>query len=222
VNYRLWSFVATWLAAALLSIFLFASMPMSATAWIVAAALIIGLLSRDLAANALEGLWLRRGPGLGIGSYIRLEDARDVEGTVTEVGWHATTLVTQAGDLVSVPNQRLANSAFTNFLLPPAKDGIAVDVDATREAAAPRVSEILQQEARTAVHATPGVVPGTATVQVLPGRLPESRRYILRCRVRNPAARNVVQKELRRRVTHRLQRAGIPILTFSRQPDETS
>ena len=119
--------------------------------------LAVALALQDTLSNLFAGLYLIASRKIRPGDYLRIEgeeDAGQVEGTVEDVHWRNTAMRTVLGNVVIIPNARLAGAVVTNFSLPRPGTLIritgAVDYDAdldhaervTREVAAAVVREL--------------------------------------------------------------------------------
>lgn len=206
--------VAAWASLALAVALILAFTPAPFGFAVAASAIVAGILGRRPIADAVNAVWLRKGTVVEPGHYIRVEGVGDVEGYVDRIGWRHTTLQTQAGDEVRIPNTTLANSIFTNFHLVDRRD-VLIDIDADAAVEPQRITTVLGQEAQTAAHTVPGLVPGSQRIVTLPGRFPGCRRYLMQCKVRDPVDRDLLNEELERRIRTRLRRDRIPIATLT-------
>jgi small-conductance mechanosensitive channel len=203
--------ITAWAVLVLLSGLLALAAPWPVPVFVFIAAFFVAAIFRNVIANAVNGLWLRRGTVVQPGHYLRVEGQDDLEGYVAHIGLRHTQLDTPAGDVARIPNTTLANSIFTNFHLASAADAVLVDFDADAKADSRKITEAITQEADTLVHAVPGIVDGSPRIRTLPGRFPGCRRYVVHCRAQDPSSRDRVRDELDRRVRSRLQRDGIPV-----------
>lgn len=202
--------VGAWVVLVALSAFLALWSPWPVPLLVFIVAFVVAAILRNVIANAVNGLWLRRGTAVQVGHYIRLEN-KDVEGYVAAIGLRNTQLETPTGDIARVPNTTLANSIFTNFHLATSPEAVLVDLDADAKADPHQVSATMAQEADTFAHAVPGIVHGSQRIRTLPGRFPGCRRYVLHCRAQDASSRDLVRDELERRLRQRFQRDGIPV-----------
>jgi small-conductance mechanosensitive channel/CRP-like cAMP-binding protein len=77
---------------------------------------VIGLALQETLGNIMAGLALQLEADLEIGDWVKIDDK--VTGRIREVRWRATTVVTNNGDLVMIPNGVIARSLITNFSRP--------------------------------------------------------------------------------------------------------
>jgi len=78
--------------------------------------LAIALALKDTLENLFSGLQIIASRQVRPGDYIKLETGN--EGYVTDITWRNTTIRELGNNLVIVPNQKLAQSIFTNYALP--------------------------------------------------------------------------------------------------------
>ncbi len=80
------------------------------------AGLAVALAFQDTLANFFAGVYITADRPVKTGDYIKL-DSGD-EGYVTKIGWRSTQIRTLPGNIVVVPNSKLAQSIITNYYAP--------------------------------------------------------------------------------------------------------
>jgi small-conductance mechanosensitive channel len=88
--------------------------------------LAIALASKDTLANLFSGIQIVASRQLRPGDYIKIESR--FEGVVEDVNWRNTTIRELANNLIVIPNEKLAQSIFTNYHLPQAELTVSVPV----------------------------------------------------------------------------------------------
>jgi hypothetical protein len=189
--------------------------PPTRTAVVLLGVCLVAVLARNPLRNAVNGVWLRR-DGVKPGQYIRLEGQQDVEGYVERVGATRTTLHAPLGARQTIPNQVLANAVFTSFHLGDDRHAL-VDIEAHESVPGRDVLPVLQDATR----ASPDIDPLTIQIHQLPGRFPGSRRYSVRCRLKETSRRPQAEAALHREATRRLREAGIPVPDYLPPQDTT-
>ncbi|HZB92617.1 MAG TPA: mechanosensitive ion channel family protein [Stellaceae bacterium] len=91
-----------------------------------AVAIILGLALQSTASDLFSGIALNVEGAYRIGDWIGLEG--NVEGTVKEITWRATHIVTWAQDTVIVPNSVIAKSRIINYSFPARVHGVTLTV----------------------------------------------------------------------------------------------
>ena len=100
-----------------------------------AVAIILGLALQSTLSDLFSGIALNLARSYGIGDWLVLGSG--IEGRVVETNWRATHLLTNANDLVVVPNSDLAKARLTNLSSPERSHGVTLgalpaDHDAVR------------------------------------------------------------------------------------------
>jgi len=88
--------------------------------------LAVALALREPLSNLFAGLFIALAGQVRIGDYIKMEPGP--EGTVADFSWNATQLATNAGNLVIVPNNKLADALITNYNRPSKDTGLTIEV----------------------------------------------------------------------------------------------
>ena len=91
-----------------------------------AVAIILGLALQSTLSDLFSGIALNLARSYGIGDWLVLGNG--IEGRVVETNWRATHLLTNANDLVVVPNSDLAKARLTNLSSPERNHGVTLQV----------------------------------------------------------------------------------------------
>ena len=78
--------------------------------------LAVALALQDTLSNLFAGVQLTATHVIKPGEYIILSSGE--EGTVNDINWRYTTLITQSNNLVVIPNSKMASTIVTNYSLP--------------------------------------------------------------------------------------------------------
>ena len=78
--------------------------------------LAVALALQDTLTNLFSGIQITAAHIFKPGHYVMLSTGE--EGTVTDITWRYTTLLTQSDNLVVIPNSKMAGSIVTNYSLP--------------------------------------------------------------------------------------------------------
>ncbi len=84
--------------------------------------LAVALAFQDTLANYFSGIYISTDKDMTIGDYIEIPGL--VAGTIVEIGWRATKIKTWDGNLVIIPNKKMAESTILDYSKP--KDPIMV------------------------------------------------------------------------------------------------
>lgn len=84
------------------------------------AGVVLGMALRELLLDIFTGLALNLDRPVKIGDHVRLHKAGDqpIQGRIAEISWRSTRLKDDDGNLVIVPNSRIASSTITNHSMP--------------------------------------------------------------------------------------------------------
>jgi small-conductance mechanosensitive channel/CRP-like cAMP-binding protein len=77
---------------------------------------VIGLALQETLGNVMAGLALQLERDFEVGDWISLDDR--ISGSIREVRWRATTIVSKNGDLMLIPNSAITRATITNFSRP--------------------------------------------------------------------------------------------------------
>jgi small-conductance mechanosensitive channel len=90
--------------------------------------LAIALALKDTLANLFSGVQIIASRQLRPGDYVKVESG--FEGVVQDVNWRNTTIRELSNNLIVIPNEKLAQSIFTNYHLPETELTISVSIAA--------------------------------------------------------------------------------------------
>lgn len=88
--------------------------------------LAVALALQDTLSNLFSGIQITLTRTIKPGDYIHLTTGE--EGTVLDITWRSTTLVTQSDNMTVIPNSKLATTIITNYSLPKRNLSISVPV----------------------------------------------------------------------------------------------
>jgi len=168
--------------------------------------LAVALALRDTLANFFAGIHILVEAPLSIGDFIRLTSGE--EGTVTDIGWRTTRVLTGSNNVIVIPNERITSSILTNFALPERKMNTDIAVLVAREVDVSQVIRIAIEEARQVNNVRPDFEP---IVLFDPGVTPTGLQLKLVVQVNDRIQVGLVQSELRQRLFERFRREGIPL-----------
>lgn len=169
------------------------------------AGLAAALAFQDTLANFFAGVYVQADKPLDVGHRVRFEDLK-VEGTVLDVGWRTTKLRTAEGDVLVIPNTKVASGVVVDYDLPEPRTTLRLPVRVARSADPRRVAALLEETARGL--GDPGVV-AEPEARFSPGFVGGAFEFTLVVEAVDFAARERVAEELRYRVVERLRAAGI-------------
>lgn len=89
--------------------------------------LAVALALQDTLSNLFAGIHITVAHILKPGDYIMLSSGE--EGTVSDITWRCTTLLTQSNNVVVIPNSKLSSTIVTNYSLPERSMDIAIPIN---------------------------------------------------------------------------------------------
>ncbi len=171
--------------------------------------LAVALALQEPLSNLFAGIFTALAGQIRIGDYIRVDPG--IEGHVIDFNWRATRLRQLAGNLIVVPNAKLAQAVVTNFSFPSADMGISLEftVDAAGDLAhIERV--ILEVAAEVQKAAGEAVMPAEPSLRYQ-GFTDTGVRCAVGLRVRDFVDQFAVRHELVKRLQDRFAREGIAL-----------
>lgn len=184
----------------------------------VLAALGVGGLAMALAlqapmSNLFAGLFIALAGHVRIGDYIRLEGGG--EGYVDDLSWSATRIRAPLGNLIIVPNAKLAQAVVTNFGLPP-DVGVPVEVTVAIGSDLALVERVAMDVASAVARQVPGGVPEAEPAVQFQAFTDVGVRCVVVVRSQRREDQFVVRHELVKRLHAGLCEAGIEIATLTK------
>lgn len=168
--------------------------------------LAVALALQDTLANFFAGIHILVEAPISVGDFIRLSAGE--EGTVSDIGWRTTRVLTTAGNTIVIPNVKITSGILTNYALPDQKLCIEVVLVAGLDADVQRASQAAMEEARL----VEGVMPDFAPLVLFdPGVTPTHIQFKLIVRVGHRLEMGRVQSRIRLQVLERFRREGIPL-----------
>ena len=102
--------------------------------------LAVALALQDTLSNLFAGIQISLTRTIKPGDYIHLTSGE--EGTVTDITWRSTTLLTQSDNMTVIPNSKLATTILTNYSLPKRNLSISVLVGVSYDSDLEKVERI--------------------------------------------------------------------------------
>jgi small-conductance mechanosensitive channel len=170
----------------------------------------VALALQDTLSNFFAGFYVHLDHPVHLGDYIKLDNG--AEGYVSQLGWRSARIRNLSGNVVVVPNNKLAAAIVTNFSLPDPSMSITIPIHVSYESDPAQVERVLTDEARRAVGAVQGMVTtDSPSVSFIPGFGDWAMQFGVNCKVATFVDQYPVQHELRKRFFARLRSEGIRI-----------
>jgi small-conductance mechanosensitive channel len=175
--------------------------------------LAIALALQEPLSNLFAGLFITLAGQVRIGDYVRLDAGP--EGVISDFNWHSTRIQALAGNLIIVPNAKLAQAIVTNFTLPGHDLGFGVDVTVEYGTDLARVERIAVDVAREILGGAPGVPPDFEPTVRFHTLSDLGVRFSINLRAGAFTDQFVMRHELIRRLTARFAAEGIVMPTLA-------
>jgi small-conductance mechanosensitive channel len=172
--------------------------------------LAVALALQETLANFFAGLYLLADRPVRAGDYIKINDAIGEEGYVESIGWRSSRLRTLKNNTVIVPNQKLSQAILTNYHLPAAAVGAAINVVVAAGAEPAAVEASLNDELARAAAELPDLLGGKPVARLV-DLTDAGQVWSCGVEVANVEAQGPAGHEVRKRVLSRLRRDGIAL-----------
>jgi len=170
--------------------------------------LAVALALQDTLSNLFAGFYVSVARQIRIGDFVKIDAGQS--GYVQDIGWRSTTLRELGGNLIFIPNNKLAQSIVTNYNLPQRPMGIGITVPVTYDSDPSQVERLLTEVGSAAVGQVPGLMKEPApSAKFIPGFGKTSMDFTLDCHVAEFADQYLVQHELRKRIYRRFREEGV-------------
>jgi small-conductance mechanosensitive channel len=116
--------------------------------------LAVALALQDTLSNLFAGFHIIASRELRPGDFVRLESGE--EGYVVDINWRSTVIRELPGNLLVIPNARVAKGNFRNYHLPEKPTRILLAVGVSYESDLPRVEEVTLEVARETMREVSG------------------------------------------------------------------
>lgn len=108
--------------------------------------LAVALALQDTLSNLFAGLHIIASRKVRLGDFIKVESGE--EGYVVDINWRNTSIRTLPGDVVIVPNAKLANAIVTNYYQPKRETAVLTQVGVSYDSDLPQVERVTIDVAR--------------------------------------------------------------------------
>jgi small-conductance mechanosensitive channel len=168
--------------------------------------LAVALALQDTLANLFAGVHILVERPIGVGDFVRL--SADEEGTVSDIGWRTTRLLTGANSTVVIPNKTITSGILLNYSMPSAEVGTWVPVIVGFGAD----METVEQIALEAAAGAEGVVAEVPPLLLAdPGMTPTHLQYKLIFRVPAHTQAGPIKSRVVGRLLAGFRKAGVPM-----------
>jgi small-conductance mechanosensitive channel len=175
------------------------------------AGLAVALALQDTLGNFFAGVYMLADKPIRPNDYIRI-DGTEVEGSVVEVGWRSTKILTLANNYVFVPNSKVAQSIIINYYSPESRLGYVMDFTASYDDEPGKVVEALLEAAKEVEKRTGKITSGGGVTWARPDTFGESAiNYKVGVQVPTYVDKYAVKGEMVKEVYTQFRKSGITI-----------
>jgi small-conductance mechanosensitive channel len=168
--------------------------------------LAVALALQDTLANLFAGVHILIEQPIALGQFVRL--SAEEEGTVIDIGWRTTRLLTGNNSTVVIPNKTITSVNLLNYSLPAPEVGIWIPVVVGLEADIAKVERIALDAAKT----TEGVLPEPPPILLAdPGMTPTHLQYRLAFRVPAQTQGGGIRTQVVNKILAGFRKEGIPL-----------
>ena len=172
--------------------------------------LAVALALQDTLSNLFAGFYVAVAGQVRLGDYIKLNTGE--EGYVADITWRSTIIRSLSGNLIIVPNTKLAQAIVTNYHLPGKAMAASLRVDASYDSDPEAVERVLLEIALQGAREIAGMLADPApSVAFDPGFAESSLAFTVSFWVAEFAGQFAVRNELRKRIFRRFRQDGISI-----------
>ena len=172
-------------------------------------ALAIGLALQSTLSNFFAGLHLLSDHPIEVGDFIELSE--DVNGVVEDIGWRSTRILMLTGNLLIIPNSKLAESNIINFSKPKQDLSVWVPCGVSYESNLEHVEKVTLEVLREIQQSVEGAVKDFEPVFRYREFGDSNINFIAVLRVSDPMKRFVVRNEFIKALKKRFDKENIEI-----------
>jgi MscS family membrane protein len=168
--------------------------------------LALALSLQDTLGNFFAGLHILMERPIAVGDLIRLNDKE--EGTVTDIGWRTTRIVTGLGSTLVMPNKSITTGHVLNYSSPDARVKVSIPIVLHLEADAERAG-LIAVECALGVDGVTKDPPPSFVAD--PGMLPTHLQYKLTVQIPAQNRAGGIRTQIVNRMLERFRREEIPL-----------
>ncbi|HEX5214936.1 MAG TPA: mechanosensitive ion channel family protein [Vicinamibacterales bacterium] len=172
----------------------------------------VALALQDPLSNLFAGIFNSIAGQVRMGDYVRLDSG--VEGHVVDFNWRSTRLKAAAGNLILVPNAKLAQAIVTNFTMPASDLGFAVEFTVSVGSDLAKVERVAMEVAQAAVRDVPGAMKDAPPLVRFTAFAETGVRVAVIVRALSFTDQFALKSELIKRLQARLQQESVDLATM--------
>lgn len=177
--------------------------------------LAVALALQNTLSNLFAGIHILVEKPVRVGDYMRLSEGN--EGFVSDIGWRTTRVRELTGNIIIIPNSKLAQSVLTNYSLPDTKVAIVMRFALAQDTDIDWAEAIIKDEAAKASNDLSGLVRGNQPIVRLSQGLTESAiEFTVILIAEEFSVKADAEHEARKRILKRLRLEGVVLYSPTR------
>lgn len=168
--------------------------------------LAVALALQDTLGNFFAGIHILIEEPVRVGDFIQLSTGE--EGTITDIGWRTTRVLTGANNLIVIPNNKITTSILTNFTLPVRWLMTPIDIYTAHTADV----DLVKRLALETVPEAKGILPSPDPVFLFdPGPLPTHLHFKLIVPIAQRVDQGLARDSVRTILMRKFQENNVPM-----------
>ena len=170
--------------------------------------LAVALALQNTLSNLFAGIHILVEKPVRVGDYMRLSEGN--EGFVSDIGWRTTRVRELTGNIIIIPNSKLAQSVLTNYSLPDTRVALIMRFALAQDTDIDWAEAIIKDEAAKASNDLSGLVRGNQPIVRLSQGLTESAiEFTVILIAEEFSIKADAEHEARKRILKRLRLEGV-------------
>ncbi len=177
--------------------------------------LAVALALQNTLSNLFAGIHILVEKPVRVGDYMRLPEGQ--EGFVSDIGWRTTRVREVTGNIIIIPNSKLAQSVITNYSLPDTRVALVMKFPLAQNTDIDWAEAIIKDEAAKAANGTSGLVREIQPAVRLSQGLTESAiEFTVILIAEEFSVKADAEHEARKRILKRLRLEGVGLYSPTR------
>ncbi len=177
--------------------------------------LAVALALQNTLSNLFAGIHILVEKPVRVGDYMKLSEGN--EGFVSDIGWRTTRVRELTGNIIIIPNSKLAQSVLTNYSLPDTRVALTMRFALAQDTDIDWAEAIIKDEASKASNDLSGLVRGNQPIVRLSQGLTESAiEFTVILIAEEFSVKADAEHEARKRILKRLRLEGVVLYSPTR------
>ncbi len=169
--------------------------------------LAVALALQDTLSNLFSGLNIVLARQMKPGNYVKVND--DAEGTIRDINWRNTILITPANNSIIIPNSKLAGAIITNYHTPSPDTSVSINAAVAFGSDLEKVERVTLEVASVVAKEVPGAVPDAQPLVRFTAIAETGVQFSIILRGKDFLSQSLIKHELIKRLLARYETEGI-------------